>query len=150
MELPILGATGPSGPNGGASLAAIEKTYAVALTTTAGDDHIVTMNFTPVRGKDGTIDLGAVKGFDPKRQALEGTARSVHLAHHGADMGLDAKQLPVIVVDEEGKAVVWRHVTAFEYLGEWDPQLKQLVVYTESREHEHDEECSACRAQEAA
>jgi hypothetical protein len=137
MDLPILGATGPSGPNGGGHLAAIDKTYAVVLTTTAGDDHIVTMNFTPVRGKGGTVDLGTVKDFDPKRQAMENTARTVHLAHHGADMGFDAKTLPVIVVDEDGKAVVWRHVTSFEFLGEWDPQLKQLVVYTESHEREH-------------
>lgn len=137
MDLPILGATGPSGPNGGASMAAIEKTYAVALTTTAGDDHIVTMKFAPKADAKGAIDLGAVRDFDPKRQAMENTARTVHLAHHGADMGLDPKQLPVIVVDEDGKAVVWRHVTCFEYLGEWDPQLKQLVVYTESREHLH-------------
>src|SRR5687767_2175822 len=105
MDLPILGATGPSGPNGGGQLAAIDKTYAVALTTTAGDDHIVTMNFAPVRGKGGTIDLGAVKGFDPKQQAMENTARTVHLAHHGVEMGFDAKTLPVIVVDEDGKAV---------------------------------------------
>ena len=132
MDLPILGASGPSGPNG--RPAAIDATYAVSVCTADGDEHTITMRFAPQPGKDGAIDLGAVRGFDPQRLAMENTARTVHLAHHGADMGADPKQLPVIVVAEGGAAVVWRHVTSFTYLGEWDPALKQLVTRTESHE----------------
>jgi hypothetical protein len=112
--LPILG---QASQNGGANVAAIDKTYAVALFTADGEEHTVTMRFTPQPGKDGTIDLGALRGFDPERQAMESTARNVHLANYGIEMNVDPKALPVIIVAEGGTAVVWRHVVSFRYLG---------------------------------
>jgi hypothetical protein len=115
--LPILG---QASQNGGANVAAIDRTYAVILCTMDGGEHTVTMRFAPQAGKDGVIDLGAVRSFNPERQAMENTARNVHLANYGVEMGVDPKNLPVIVVAEGGMAVVWRHVVSFRYLGAAD------------------------------
>jgi hypothetical protein len=134
-DLPILGATGPSGGNGGGNLAAIDKLYAVALCTTDGEEHILTLRFNrPTAGPDGVVDFGALKGFDPKVQAMTSVARDIHAAHFGIELGLDPKAIPVVEVVEGGAAVVWRHVTSFEYVGEWDQALGLPVVYDESHE----------------
>jgi len=134
MDLPILGQPGPSGPNGGAPAAAIHRTYAVALRTTDGDEHILTLKFGLETGPDGVVKLDGLRDFNPEMTAMANILRTLRAAH--LRMPLDGAKLPPVAVEVEGPAiVVWQHVTSAEYLGEWDPQLKQVVVYAESREH---------------
>lgn len=120
MDLPILGATGPSGSNGGGYLAAIDRKYAVEIITADGELHTLTVKFDRPTDPAGVTDLGALKNFDPRGAALANVARTIHAAHHGTDMGMDPKKVPVVEVAEGGAVFVWRHVTSFRFLGEWD------------------------------
>lgn len=132
MDLPIIGATGPSGSNGGAHMAAIDKTYAVELTTTDGDSHILTLKFDrPAAGPDGMVDLGALKHFDAKASAMQNVARTIHAAHFGVELGMPASKVPLIEVAEGGRAIVWRHVTSFQFRGEWDAAAGMLAAEVE-------------------
>ena len=58
MDLPILGQTGPDGPNG--SVVAIDRKYAVELTTADGETHVYAFRMGRPKGPDGTIDLAAL------------------------------------------------------------------------------------------
>jgi hypothetical protein len=137
MDLPILGQSGPSGPNGGAQAAAIHRTYAVALRTTDGDEHILTLKFGLETGPDGVVKLDGLRDFNPEMTAMANVIRTLRAAQLGLLLD-SADKFPPVAVEVEGPAiVVWRHVTSAEYLGEWDPELKQLVVRTESHEREH-------------
>lgn len=142
MDLPILGADGPSGSNGGGALAAIDRTYAVSLYTADGDMHTLTMRFGRPTDASGVVDFAGLKGFNPQTQAMARVAELITAAQLGILMNQGDKIPPVIMpveASEDGRpgsrAIVWRHVVSFEYLGEWDPTLKQLVMYTESHEH---------------
>lgn len=136
-NLPILGQSGPSGPNGGAPAAAIHRVYAVALRTTDGDEHVLTMKFGLETGPDGVLKLDGLRDFNPELTAMANILRTLRAAQLGLLLN-DGEKFPPVAVEVEGPAiVVWRHVVSAEYLGEWDPELKQLVVRTESREHLH-------------
>lgn len=124
MDLPILGATGPSGTNGGGSLAAIDRTYAVELCTADGGMHTLTLKFgRPTQG--GAVDFGALKDFNPKAQAMASVARAIRAAH--LNLTLDGEKLPPVMVDVEGGIVVWKHVTSFAFLGEWDVDAGDVI-----------------------
>ncbi len=140
MQLPIIGAPGPDGPNGGVNARFDHrKHYAVALYTTDGDVHYLAMQFDLERGPDGVVKLDGLKGFDPKAQAMAQVTRLLNCAQLGI-LFQEGDKIPPTVMgvespDTEPRAVVLRHVVGFEYVGEWDPALRQPVVYAESREH---------------
>lgn len=137
-NLPILGQSGPSGPNGGAQAAAIHRTYAVALRTVDGDEHTLTLRFGLQVDANGVVQLDGLREFNPEFMAMANVIRTLRAAH--LRLKLDGAEHPPVAVEVEGPAiVVWQHVASAEYLGEWDPELRQLVARTESREHRHEE-----------
>lgn len=132
MELPILGATGPSGPNGGTAAAAIDKLYAVELCTTDGDLHIFTMKFDRPTDANGVLDFAVLKDFDPKTQAMVNVVNIVRAAH--LSIPLPGTKIPPVMVDVEGgHVVVWRHVTSFRFVGEWDQEHGRPVMAGDGR-----------------
>jgi hypothetical protein len=127
MDLPILGATGPSGPNGGGQLAAIDRKYAVELATADGGLHTLTIDFARPTGADGIVNLGALKNFDPKTEVMSQVGRLVACAQLGILAVPGDKTPPVIVKVEGGAVVVWKHVVSIAFLGEWDPATEDVV-----------------------
>lgn len=113
--LPILGR--PS-ENGGANMAAIDKKYVVELCTADGGKHLKTFDFArpEVKQTNGALDLGQIRGFDPRKQSIDAISRALVAGVYGTP-GPDAP--PMIIVDS-GAAVVWRHVVSFQYLGPVD------------------------------
>lgn len=115
-DLPILGRNASA--NGGAKVAAIDRKYAVELTTADGGKHVKTFDFArpEVRmGSDGAIDLGQIRDFDPKLQANASISRALVAGVYG-----NPEQHPPMIVVDSGATVVWRHVTSFRYLGPAD------------------------------
>ncbi len=115
MNLPILGATGPSGENGGASLAAIDRKYMVELTTADGAHHHYAFQMGRPVGPDGNIDLGALKAFNPPVDAIKAVVEQI-----GDALYAPPGKAPMAARMTTGEFIMWRHVTSFQYLGPAD------------------------------
>ena len=129
--LPILGQAGPSGPNGGGKLAAIDKKYAVELSTADGGFHTVVFSLARRTGPTGILNLGALKDFNPEAEVMMQVGRIVTCAQ--LRIPLKDGELPPVIVKSESGIVVWQHVASFTFLGEWDPETRDVVADAESR-----------------
>lgn len=115
MDLPILGATGPSGSNGGASLAAIDRKYAVEIITADGKEHLYVFQMGRPVDEHGRPDLGALARFNPPIDAVKAVVEQLGGAWYG-----NPKTNPLVAQMADGGFIVWRHVTSFRYIGAVD------------------------------
>lgn len=107
--LPILGAAN----NGGGSLAAIDQSYAVELTTADGGKHVYAFQMGRPLDAEGKVDLGALKAFNPPVHAIEAVVERV-----GAAWWAPPSLENLGSVMRGGEFVVWRHVVSFRFLGQ--------------------------------
>lgn len=128
MELPILGATGPSGPNGGTAAAAIDKLYAVELRTVDGESHVYAFQMGRPLDSAGRVDFGKLKDFNPRVDAVKAIIEQI-----GNDRYAPPGKAPMAVAVVGGVFVLWRHVTSFQYLGEWDVEHGRPVMAGDGR-----------------
>lgn len=114
--VPILG---KAQQNGAANFAAIDKKYVVELRTADGGKHRKTFDFARPEMRatiDGAVDLGQIRDFDPREQSI----RAISGALVRGVYGNPGPENPPMIIVDSGAAVVWRHVTSFQYLGSVD------------------------------